>query len=121
MECYKGSSLENLARSIKIVSQHPSQVIILKSTREVIRLGSVLSTSRDSLVDPQQTRRFSRFSRLVERAIQGDRALSSQILEQGAAANIQLESIKNDAERLAQGIAMMAADFAYCAKTQPTV
>jgi len=38
MESYKGNSLINLERSQEIISKYPKQVIILKSTQEVISL-----------------------------------------------------------------------------------
>ncbi len=51
MECYKGNAIENIRRSLDIVSKYPGQVIVLKGTRDIIRLQSSGHPTLDDVVD----------------------------------------------------------------------
>jgi len=62
MEAYKGNSLVNLQRSLEIISRYPSQVIVLKGTKEIIPLTyKPLKRIRTNIVDYEQTESFPEF------------------------------------------------------------
>lgn len=54
MEAYKGSAIKNISKSIEIVSQFPDQVIVLKGTRDIVKL-SLLPDGLNKFEDPIQT------------------------------------------------------------------
>ncbi len=87
MECYKGHAVSNIQRSLQIVSKYPEQVIVLKGTRDIIRLQAGGSHARDELIDPQQTGDFRNFVRHVRAAVQGHAELRSQMLNLANMAN----------------------------------
>lgn len=107
MECYKGPGLENLARSLDIVSRYPSQVVVLKSTREIVALQSRsgYTLTRSFLVDKDQTREFGRFCEGVRHAVRGSAPeLSEQLLAKSLVANSYFARARADAELASQGI-----------------
>src|SRR4030095_9836574 len=63
MESYKGTSLVNLPRSLDIVSRYAQQVLVLRSTREIVALQSRsdYTTTAANLIDVGQTHGFRRF------------------------------------------------------------
>lgn len=103
MEAYKGNAIKNISKSIEIVSKFPDQVVILKSTRNVIKL-TLLDNRLELLEDADQTREFKIFCLGVERAVQGDVVLSNQILGNGKIASDHFDRMRKDALLVAQGI-----------------
>jgi hypothetical protein len=113
MECYKGNATANLTRSLDIVSRYPDQVIILKGTRDVIRLQAESHATGDDLVDLQQTAEFRGFCVDVRHALDGDRALMSQLLRLGRMANAHFDQMRMDAPGVAAAIQQMALSFSH--------
>jgi hypothetical protein len=103
MEAYKGNAIENISRSIEIVSKFPGQVVILKGTRDVIKL-TISDNHLELLEDTIQTEEFKKFCFAVKRAIQGDIALTNQILEHGQTASDHFNKMRKDALLVVQGI-----------------
>lgn len=76
MESYGGhagnrgdNALVSIAESLKIVSRHPAQVLVLKSIGEIVRLqGGYPHATQDDFVDPLQSAEFAQFCSQVERA-----------------------------------------------------
>lgn len=111
MECYKGNAIENIRRSLNIVSKYPDQVIVLKGTRDIIRLQSSGYPSLDDLVDYQQSAEFREFCHGVQAALDGDVTLMSQLLRLGEEANAHFERMRVDASGTAEAIKEMAQSF----------
>lgn len=111
MECYKGNAIENIRRSLNIVSKIPGQVIVLKGTRDIIRLQSSGHPTLDDLVDFQQSAEFREFCHDVRAALDGDMALTSQLLRLGEEANAHFEQMRVDASGTAEAIKEMAQSF----------
>lgn len=82
MEIYKCNALKNLACKIKIVSQYPNQVIVLKGTREIISLTLVHNKLPQSLIDYVQTVGFFEFCKHTKSAYEGAKYLPRQVLSQ---------------------------------------
>jgi hypothetical protein len=111
MECYKGNALENIRRSLEIVAKYPKQVIVLKGTREIIRLQANGHQVPANFVDSQQTDAFRDFCRHVRLALQGDLALRSQLLNLGEMANAHFKQMCDDASGVANAIRQIAQSF----------
>ncbi len=107
METYKGDSLKNLRKSLEIVSRYPTQVIVLRGTREIIGSGP-LATSPEMLVDQEQTAEFPLFCFGVSWAARGHRGLLSQIRTKGRLANEHFHQVRADARRFAQAVLQIA-------------
>jgi len=110
METYKGNATKNISKSIEIVSRFPDQVIILKSTRDVIRI-TLLNKRLELLEDTSQTRGFKMFCLDVERAIQGDQALTKQILIKAQIALDHYNKTLKDTMLVVEGIKEYAKSF----------
>lgn len=104
IESYKGDAVTNMARSIRILSNFPHQVVVLKGARALVRDQSMRILKRDELLDQPQTDEFPRFCKRVLRAAQGDSTYAAKIEEHGRAATDQLGRIKRDSGKVAEGI-----------------
>lgn len=87
MESYKGNALKNISRSISILSRHPGQVLVLKPTPIVRKIGRVRPEQRFELVDWDQSRHFQRFCEDVKLAEDGDPICQRSIREYGDSAS----------------------------------
>jgi hypothetical protein len=103
MEAYKGNAIENISRSIEIVSRFPDQVVVLKGTRDVVKL-TLLDNYIELLEDSVQTGGFKIFCSCVKRATQGDVMLTKQILDNGREASDHFAKMRKDALLVAAGI-----------------
>lgn len=110
MEAYKGNALNNIYRTIEIVSKYSEQVIVLKGTRDIIKL-TLSGNNLELLEDPVQTKEFKIFCLGVERAIQGDVALTNQILNNGKTASDHFAKMYDDALLVAQGMEGLISSF----------
>jgi hypothetical protein len=111
MECYKGNALENIRRSLDIVSKYPEQVIVLRGTREIIRSQANGDLMPSDLVDFQQTTEFRNFCCHVRAALEGNVGLRSQLLNLGEVANAHFYQMRNDASGVAVAIRQVAQSF----------
>ena len=110
MESYKGNAIKNISKSIEIVSQFPEQVIVLKGTRDIVKL-SLLPDGFNKFEDPSQTREFKMFCLRVSRAMQGDFALVSQILQHGQLASEHFNELLQETEAIVEGIEEISKSF----------
>ncbi|MCH7559502.1 MAG: hypothetical protein IIB56_18900 [Planctomycetes bacterium] len=79
MEIYKCNALKNLACKLKIVSQYPDQVIVLKGTREIVSLTLAPNKLPQSLIDNAQTIGFPEFCNQTKSACEGNNLLSKEV------------------------------------------
>lgn len=110
MEAYKGNALKNISKSLIIVSQFPNQVIVLKGTRDIVKL-SLLSGDINKFEDPIQTRDFKIFCRAIKDAVNGDLDLEKQILENGRLATEHFNKILKDIEKIVTAIDQISKSF----------
>lgn len=61
MEAYKGNSLTGIVQSMEILSDYPSQVLVLKSSTTISGLRGRESGLQRRFIDPQQTSEFPQF------------------------------------------------------------
>lgn len=111
MEAYKGDALVTIMRSMKIVSEHPGQVIVLKGTRAVSLLSGRAAGLQSRMVDEHQTRGFATFARLLTVAQRGDLGIQRQILDNGKAASAHMENMLATAGEITAVIAPLVKDF----------
>jgi len=104
MECYKGNALSNIQRSLAIVATYPEQVIVLKGTRDIIRLQAQGPHTQDAFIDVQQTAGFKSFVRHVQAAARGDKDLHSKLVHLAKAAKAHFRERRDDAAGVAIAI-----------------
>lgn len=110
MEAYKGDSIISIAKSIEIVSNFPEQVIILKSTRDVVQLSLSLA-GLQQLEDVGQTNQFRYFCLGVQLAKSGDESLKAQIIRKGLEASACFNKLRKDSEKGVEGITKLKKSF----------
>jgi hypothetical protein len=110
MEAFKGNAIKNISKSVEIVSQFPDQVIVLKGTRDIVKL-SLSPDGFQKFEDPVQTREFSKFCLGVRRAVQGDSELARQILRNGELASRHFDKLQKDTQLIAKGIEELTKSF----------
>jgi hypothetical protein len=111
MECYKGNALSNIGLSLRIVSKYPEQVVVLKGTRDIIRLQASGPHVRDDFIDSQQTGEFREFVRDVRSAVEGHAGLRARVEHLANLANEHFRQMQQDAFGVAEAIRETAESF----------
>ena len=99
METLKGDPTINAYLSLKIPAEFPSQVVILKNTREIIQETYTDSNSLpENLIDKKQTENFQAFYNQIQKARDGNEVLKQELLKLGHEATKYIEGMKKDAQ-----------------------
>jgi hypothetical protein len=93
MEAYKGNTMVSIFRSMKILTQFPHQVIILKPTGKICGLRGGRAGLQRRMIDERQTREFPKFCQALRAAELGNVRLQREILENGRAASRHMDRI----------------------------
>lgn len=105
IESYSGDPLKNLHSSLAIVRRYPSQVLILKGTRDVIREQAETEGGKsvELLVDRSQTDGFAEFCVVVDLAL-SDPEAARGVVELGRKASERLERLRADADGFVEAV-----------------
>ncbi len=98
MEAYKGDVLTGIFKSMEILSDYPSQVLVLKNTRSISCLCGRGSGLQKRFIDEKQTRNFQKYIGMLEEAKSGNTSVQSQLLLKGKKTTEHLNSILGDSE-----------------------
>lgn len=104
MEALKGGTLYNIKKSLKVVSEYSNQIVILKSSSEIMRVDYNLMDFRKAFIDEKQTLSFPEFCIEVSRADNSDAEFTKDLLERSRDATKFLESLASSAVLLLQAI-----------------
>jgi len=107
MEAYKGNTLESIFKSMRILSEFPKQVLILKTTGVVCGLSGRGKGLQSRLIDKSQTRDFETYCKNLESAQNGHKHFQRQIIDYGREASTQIQRVHSDASGLAESIRAM--------------
>lgn len=111
MEAYKGNTLASIFRSMEIACQFPRQIIVLKTTGRICSLIGRAQGLQRRMIEERQTREFPNFCRRLRAAQAGDTYIQRQILENGRAADSQMNRILADAPILPGAITELRKTF----------
>ena len=111
MEIYKCNALKNLACKLKIVSQYPDQVIVLKGTQEIVSLTLTTNKLPQSLIDNIQTIGFPAFCKNIKSACEGDKLLSKEVLSKESYASQYLNEQMQSHQLIVDGIKGFAKSY----------
>lgn len=95
IEGYSGNPLKNAPRSLEILKRFPDQVMVSKSTRDVIQLGNILPHMRFNMVDWGQTRHFPSFCHAVSQAADGNSRVAEELRELASHAQAHLDFMRD--------------------------
>lgn len=111
MEAYKGDGLKSIYKSMEVLSEFPSQVVVLKSTGVVCGLRGRQKGLERRMIDGKQTSEFEHYCAMLARGKSGDKAVQKAILEHSKVANEHMAVILADVVDLPDVFGDMAADF----------
>ena len=100
MEAYKGNTFASIYRSMRILSQFPKQVIVLRGTQTVCGLRGRSAGLQRRLIDKRQTREFGKFCKDLLDAERGDVSVRRVILDHGHEATEHMDRILADVANL---------------------
>jgi len=111
VEAYKAETLDMLYRSMRILSQFPKQVVILKSTPILCGLYGRRAGLQRRLIDQRQTTRFAKFCAQLAEAQRGKRSVEIPLLDHARGARLEMERLLPDADEFRAGIEKLATEF----------
>ncbi len=111
MEAYKGDTLKSISKSMAILADYPSQVIILKSTTLACGSRGRLAGLQRRLIDEGQTRGFEKYCKDLATAIQGDAKYQKELLKMGREATEHLDQVRDDVSSIGQAVEEIAKSF----------
>lgn len=112
MEAHKGDPVKNICQSMKVLCQHPRQVIILKGARQIIRENQTPSSLNvEVFIDEDQTKHFTESCNVIKQAEKGNPRAIMPIKERGRQATEEMERLQRDAIKVAQGIIAISKTF----------
>jgi len=112
MEMYKGDPLKNICHSMKILCQYPSQVIVLKGARQIIRENQTPKILNVELfIDKDQTEHFPEFCEVIKQVENGNPNAIAPIMEYGKKAAAEMQRLYQDAIKTAEGMTLAINEF----------
>lgn len=111
IEAYKGDPLKTIFKSMKIVSEFPQQVIILKGSEKVCNLSGRRKGLQRRLVDEKQTAGFADYINALSLAEAGNANIQEQIRSLGVSANEHLNKMLNEVEEIRRASEELGSHF----------
>lgn len=106
METLRGGDLESICRQLEPVTQHPKQVIVLKTTHAVAGLRKRRRRGlQRRRIDREQTQGFAAWCEKLELARKGDKELVKQFTAECARASADLVDLAKGQETFAANLA----------------
>jgi hypothetical protein len=111
VEAYKAETLDMLYRSMRILSQFPKQVVILKPTPILCGLYGRRAGLQRRLIDHRQTAGFRKFCAQLTEAQRGKRSVQIPLLDHQCGARLEMERLLPDANEFRAGAEKLATEF----------
>jgi hypothetical protein len=111
MEAHKGNTLVSIFQSMALLAEFPKQVIVLKTTGVVCGLSGRRAGLQRRLIDEDQTRGFSKYCHGLRAAKFGNESARRQLIDNGHAADEQMDRMLADAVRMPEAVHAVSARF----------
>jgi hypothetical protein len=111
MEAYKGDTLNSIFKSMSVVSDFPTQVIILKGSAKICGMSGRQKGLQRRLIDETQTSEFPKFANNLRKAESGNMHLRQQLLDLGKSATEHLEKMLIDAEQMREAFTILGNEY----------
>ena len=98
MEAYKDDTLNSIFKSMAVVSEFPSQVVVLKGSAKACGMSGRRKGLQRRLIDESQTSGFPEYVQALRLAQAGNLSLQRQILALGQSANEHFDKLLQDAQ-----------------------
>lgn len=100
IEAYKGDTLQNVYAQLAILSEYPSQVIVLKNTQPNCAFKGRAKLLPEILISRKITGQFAKFCGAVKQAKAGNTNYQRQLVEHGKTADAHLQTMLDEAWNL---------------------
>lgn len=110
IESLAGNPMRNLTRTLSIVGQFPSQILVIKNSRTLLELGRIEPQFRFDMVDWRQTRKFGAYCDDVRKADGGDAQRLARVMAHAEAANKHLAEMLSIVPLMVDLITRLAAE-----------
>lgn len=104
IEAYNGDSLVSIAKSLKVLSQFPDQVLLLKGTKAVGALKATVAGMADSMIIPKSRKEFRKTAAAVDAMNRGDDKIAPALLRHETVAKDQMQRVLRDASDLSTAL-----------------
>lgn len=111
MEAFKGDAFANVRYSLKILSEFPNQVIILKSTKEISGLRVKKKGLLSRMTDENQTKGFNEYCQALFKNSVGKRRIAEDIENKARKSAEHFAKLLVDAEKIRSGIDEIAKSY----------
>lgn len=102
IEATKDDTLASVYKSLAVLAEHPSQVIVLKTTWDVCSLHGGSKGLQRRLVDVPRTREFAVFCHALRNSERGEPTMRQELLRLGKQATDHLQGVRSDASEFAE-------------------
>jgi hypothetical protein len=93
MEAYKGNTLNSIFNSMEILTEHPRQVILLKTTGIVCGLRGRAAGLQRRMIDERQTSQFGEYCQALLAAKRGNLSVEKQLVNLGREGTAQMDRV----------------------------
>lgn len=100
IEAYKNDALVSINKRLRILAQHPEQVILLKGNSQIAALDPRPPGLARRMARPNGTREFSDTIQALKQALAGDSATLRQVLAHGQRAQEHIEAATSDVSHM---------------------
>lgn len=100
MEAYKGDTLASIYKSMQVLADFPSQVLILKGSAKVCGLTGRRKGLQRRLIDENQTRGFPAYIKALQLGKAGNHHIQRQLLDHGESSQAHFDKMLKDAESM---------------------
>jgi hypothetical protein len=111
VEAYKAKTLDMLYRSMRIISDFPKQVVILKPIPVLCGLFGRRAGLQRRLIDHRKTAGFRKFCAQLAEAERGKRSVEIPLLDHASAAKLEMERLLADADEFRAGAEKLGTEF----------
>lgn len=111
MEAHKGDTLASIFPSMALLAEFPKQVMVLKTTGVVCGLSGRQAGLRSRMIDQKQTRGFPEYCKALDAARLGNESARQQLLDNGRAADEQMNRMLADAQNMPDAVRATSARF----------
>lgn len=111
MEAYNGEPLKSIFKSMSVLADFPTQVIVLKGSAKVCGLSGRVKGLQRRLIDEAQTDNFPKYIRALRLAEEGNAHFRSQIQSLGKSANEHLDKMQSEAEEIRGALKVLCKSY----------
>lgn len=111
IEAYSGDPLKTIFKSMAVLADFPTQVLILKGSAKICAMSGRRKGLQRRFIDETQTRGFSEYVRALRLAENGNTRLQAQIVKLAEAATQHLEKMRMESVNIRGAIEVLGSRY----------